>query len=78
MKASVDQDLCIGCGICLDTCPEVFKMEGEIAVVCIDPVPSEVEESVRDAIDQCPVEAITIEWFIWNLFYLLGTYNAHL
>ena len=26
MKARVDPDLCIGCGICPDVAPEVFEM----------------------------------------------------
>ena len=26
MKAVVDQEECIGCGLCADTSPDVFKM----------------------------------------------------
>ena len=26
MRAFVDQDMCIGCGLCEGTCPEVFRM----------------------------------------------------
>jgi ferredoxin len=29
MKAVVDKDLCTGCGLCEDTCPEVFEMKDE-------------------------------------------------
>ena len=29
MKAVVDQDLCIGCGLCCGTCPDVFHHRGE-------------------------------------------------
>jgi len=25
----VDQECCIGCEVCTQTCPEVFRMEGE-------------------------------------------------
>jgi len=27
MKAAVDKDLCTGCGLCEDTCPEVFEVK---------------------------------------------------
>ncbi|MBQ1875533.1 MAG: 4Fe-4S binding protein [Selenomonas sp.] len=27
MKAAVDQDLCVGCGMCEGTCPAVFFHE---------------------------------------------------
>ena len=32
MKAFVDPDLCIGCTQCAGICPEVFSMEGTLAV----------------------------------------------
>lgn len=61
MRAIVDKDTCIGCGLCPDTCPEVFEMNGDKAEVKADPVPAAAEESCRDAASQCPVEAIKIE-----------------
>lgn len=61
MKAKVDKDTCTGCELCTDACPEVFKMEGDVAVAYSNPVPSDQEESCRDAAEQCPVEAISIE-----------------
>ena len=60
MKAIVDQDLCTGCGLCPDTCPEVFKMDGDTAKVIVDTVPEKSEESCREAAEDCPVEAISI------------------
>ncbi|GAH99283.1 unnamed protein product, partial [marine sediment metagenome] len=33
MKAVVDKDLCTGCGLCEDTCPEVFEVKDGIAIV---------------------------------------------
>lgn len=62
MKAIVDQDLCIGCGLCADLCPEVFEMDDDDKAKTItDEVPEEAEEACRDAAEQCPVEAIKIE-----------------
>lgn len=61
MKVVVDPDLCCGCGPCEETCPEVFKIEGDIAKVLVDVVPPENEEACRDAKDKCPTGAISIE-----------------
>jgi ferredoxin len=62
MKATVDQDLCLGCGVCAVACPEVFEMDNnDKAQVKVCPIPSEAEAGCRDASDQCPVSAIIIE-----------------
>lgn len=61
MKAKIDQDGCIGCGVCESTCPEVFEMRDGVAHVKIDPVPPEAEDTCKDARDSCPVSVITIE-----------------
>ena len=61
MIAIVDEELCTGCGLCVDTCPEVFELLDDLAKVIIEPVPAEVEEACRDAADDCPVEAIAIK-----------------
>jgi ferredoxin len=60
MKARVE-DTCTACGLCVDTCPEVFEMGPDIAGVKVDIVPAECEESAQQAADECPVEAIVIE-----------------
>lgn len=62
MKAIVDVDTCTGCGLCADVCPEVFELDEEsIAGVIADPVPPEAEDTCRDAVESCPVDAISIE-----------------
>lgn len=60
MKAKVDSEICIGCGLCVDACPEVFKMEDDKAVVYVDIVPKGAEDKCKKAAEDCPVSAITL------------------
>jgi ferredoxin len=59
MKVRID-DTCTACGLCSDTCPEVFELGDETAQVIVDEVPAEYEDAVEQAADECPVEAIVI------------------
>ena len=76
MRVWIDQDLCTGDGLCEEICPQVFTLlsdglayvkEGDR--VLSDPggsaqmahVPSELEDAVREAAEECPGECIFIE-----------------
>ncbi len=61
MKARVDQEACVGDGTCVDMCPEIFQMDGDVAITTMDDVPPELEGACRDAAEACPVEAIILE-----------------
>lgn len=62
MKAIVDKDVCIGCGMCPGVCPEVFTMDDDgKAGTLVSEVPDTSEDSAEDARDGCPVNAISIE-----------------
>jgi ferredoxin len=56
--ASVDKDLCVGCGLCPQVCPDVFEMQDDGTAGVIDGADVTVA-CVQDAVDQCPVSAIT-------------------
>ena len=60
MKAKIDPAVCIGCTLCVQTCPEVYRMEGEKAVVYVDIVPNAVGAACKQAAEECPVAAIVI------------------
>ena len=55
------EDTCTACGLCVDTCPEVFDMGDEMAIVIVDEVPEEFDEAAQQAADECPVEAIIVD-----------------
>jgi len=61
MKVTITDD-CISCGLCVDTCPEVFDMpDGEKAVAKMDTVPDELLDKAKEAAEACPVDAIILE-----------------
>ena len=59
MKVRIE-DNCTACGLCVDTCPDVFTMGDQMAEVLVEVVPPELEEAVQQAADECPVEAIIV------------------
>lgn len=60
MKAMIDRDGCIGCGVCAGTCPDVFCIADDgLAQVCGE-VSAKNEDAVIDAVASCPVAVITV------------------
>lgn len=61
MKAHVDKDVCIGCGLCPSICPEVFDMDDDgKAKAIVDVVPAENEGGAKEGAESCPVNAISV------------------
>lgn len=62
MKASIDKSGCISCGLCVDTCPSVFRMADDgYAEVYVDTVPADAEADTTLAQENCPVSVISTE-----------------
>jgi ferredoxin len=62
MKVRVDQELCTGCGLCVELCPDVYEMNDDgLAEAKIEDVPKDLASDARDAAEDCPVEAIVVE-----------------
>ena len=56
----VDQTTCIGCGLCAEVAPSTFALDREHLALVVNPG-GDPEESIREAIDNCPVAAISWE-----------------
>ena len=58
MKYVVNEN-CIGCGLCVNLCPEVFTMSDTGKSVAIETeVPAEHAEAAANAAHSCPGDAI--------------------
>ena len=59
MKAIVNQDSCIGCGLCISTVPEGFEVNADGKAEASGHTTTENKSAVQEAIDACPVQAIS-------------------
>jgi len=54
----VDQNKCVGCGMCAGLCPETFVMNADGKSEVVN---NEVNDCVKNAAKNCPVAAITLD-----------------
>jgi ferredoxin len=61
MNMAIDNNKCIGCGLCAGICPEVFGMaKGGKACVIAETVPAEAVDFCIQTMELCPMEAIMV------------------
>ncbi len=56
-KVVVDKEKCIGCGSCVAVAPKSFKLGDDGKAQVIQPF-GDSEETVKQAVEICPVQAI--------------------
>lgn len=61
MKYVIDKEICIGCGLCQSICPEVFSVGEDEKATAKEIIPKAAEDSAKEAMESCPVAAITEE-----------------
>jgi len=58
MKIKVDKQKCLGCGVCINLCPEVFELKDGKSEIKEKVDLEKNKDCIKEAIDFCPVTAI--------------------
>jgi ferredoxin len=61
MKLHIDKDLCVGDRICVEMCPEIFGMDGEVAMLKTNTIPDRLVDVCLETAEMCPEFAIVIK-----------------
>jgi ferredoxin len=62
MKVVVDFDLCESNAVCMGIAPEVFEVRDDDFLYILNENPgAELHQKVREAVERCPKQAITLE-----------------
>lgn len=57
-KVTVDAATCVGCGLCEQSCPEVFEVQGDGIAHIKTHVCS--QHNLKEVAEQCPVNCINV------------------
>ncbi len=61
-KVKVIQDKCIGCGRCVIIAPNTFELDLKTGKSKVKNIRGDSEEKIKEAEENCPVNAIEIEY----------------
>jgi len=60
-KVYADSSICGGYGLCVQICPEIFKLDDDgIVYLETDTVPDELLEAAKEGADCCPAQALKV------------------
>lgn len=59
MRVTVNEDNCLGYGVCVTHSQRIFSVDDGVARVLLDPIPDDLTELAQAAVDECPASAIT-------------------
>jgi len=57
-KVTVDVSTCVGCGLCEQSCPDVFQVQGDGVAHVLTHVCASC--SLQEVADSCPVNSIKV------------------
>ncbi len=61
MKAYVDKQKCVACGMCVDACPTAFRLGSDGLAESYLEIPQDIVDDVWQVIEDCPVGAICLK-----------------
>ncbi len=63
MEVRIDEELCTACGLCEETCPDIFKIneDKDVAEVVKTEYDEDDEECIEESEESCPTEAIIVD-----------------
>lgn len=59
----IQEEVCVGCGICTKICPEIFRIESKKAKIISTSNLADHDLQIKEAIEACPVMAISLKDF---------------
>ncbi len=59
MRLIIDDNLCVGCGLCEEVLPEVFEVGKFVAHIIVPKVSDTLIDSAISVVEDCPAEAIS-------------------
>jgi ferredoxin len=61
MKIVIDYDLCEANAVCMDVCPECFRVEeDDTLTLLVERPPASLRSKVEEAVRLCPRQAISL------------------
>ena len=57
----IDEEACTGCGKCVKICPQIIRMEDDLAVIIDNADLHQFKKACKKAADACSLGAIIIE-----------------
>ena len=62
MKIVVDYDLCEANAVCMDVCPECFRVEDDDTLtILVERPPESLRKKVEEAVRLCPRQALSLK-----------------
>jgi len=62
MKIVVDYDLCEANAVCMDVCPECFRVEDDDTLtILVEKPPESLRKKVEEAVRLCPRQALSLK-----------------